>query len=120
MDRPLWQMVVPLLILGFALQRGALAALAVASELPLAIAVGAALQAGALVALALAIFLGRRRSALAAAIGFALAVAGTLAVAAARGGPTVVPQALTEVVMAALVVAGIAWLTRHEFGSSRE
>ena len=117
MDRPLWRMVIPLMILGFALQRGALVAFAL-PEVPTVITVAAVLQVGALLALALGIFLGRRW-ALGAAVAFALAVAGTAALGAASGGAPFVVRSVAEVVMAILVVAGVAWLTRHEFGSPR-
>lgn len=114
MDRPLWRIVIPLLIVGFAVQRGALAAMAVLSEAPLGIAVGAALQVAALLALALAIFLGRSW-ALAAAVGFGLAIVATAALQAAAFGPAFFPRALAQLIVALVVVAGVGWLVRHEF-----
>lgn len=118
MDRPLWRMIVPLVILGYAAQRGAVVALAHMSEAPPALVAAFAVQLGALVALALAIFLGQRWALVAAAI-FALAAVGTAVVQVSIVGPALVPRAVAEVAVAGLVVAGVAWLVRHEFGSAR-
>lgn len=117
MDRPLWRMILPLVILGYAVQRGAAVALAHLSEAPGALTAAFAVQAAALVALALGIFLGRRWTILAAGA-FALAALGTALVQVAVVGPALVPRAVAEVTVAALVVAGVAWLVRHEFGAA--
>lgn len=118
MDRPLWRMILPLVILGYAVQRGAVVAVAHLSEAPVALTAAFAVQAAALAALALAIFLGRRW-ALVAAGAFALAAVGTAVVQVSIAGPALVPRAVSEVAVAALVVAATAWLVRHELGSAR-
>jgi hypothetical protein len=114
MDRPLWRMVVPLAILAFALQRGAVAAMLLLSDAPRAIGLAAALQVLALVALALAIFLGRSW-AVVVAIGFALSVAATAALQVTLLGPAFLAVGLAQSAIAALGAIAVAWLARNEF-----
>jgi len=110
-------MILPLVILGYAVQRGAAVALAHLSEAPGALTAAFAAQVVALVAVALGIFLGRRWALLAAGA-FAVAAVGAALVQASMLGSAVVPRAVAEIAVAGLVVAGVAWLSRHELGAA--
>ena len=115
MHRPLWQILLPILIVSAAVQRGAAAAMLLLSAAPAAVGLGVGLEAGALVFAAAGLWFGGR-TALASAVvlGLSAAVSAVLAIAAL--GPLAVPGALARLVFGGLGAAGLVYLGRQERG----
>jgi hypothetical protein len=119
MDRPLWQILIPIFLLGVAAHRAALGFALYASHMGPAIAMAYGLQTAAALATALAIWLGR-----AWAVGVLVVLGISLAAAAILEGfwlglrPPI--ASVAEMMMIALSTGALALVFRREFGSDPE
>lgn len=114
MDRPLWQILLSLLLLGLGLQRALLAWTAGMAGLD-AVAVVAGICAALAVATAVALWAGHSATiALLVALGIALAAAALLEAFAWGVRPPV--TAISMVIVVALSTGALALALRHEFG----
>lgn len=115
MSRPLWQIFLTLLLVGFVLHRGALAAVLYLDGTPL-LAAGYAAQVLAGCAAALGMWLGRlwTQGALV-AVGVAV-VATTVLLATTHGGGALVLPAVSQLFVVALSCGALVWVVRREFG----
>jgi hypothetical protein len=112
-DRPLWQIVLALMVAGTGVQRGGVAALAFLEDGPSLVTLALALEAAAFLVAALGLWIGGRaalRGAL--ALGVCL-VAGALAIAVA-GGAQAVPNAIGRAFFGVAASAGLAFIVRTE------
>jgi hypothetical protein len=116
--RPLWRIVLFVLLASFALHRGAAAYWAYAGELGLAVALGFAVQSGAALATAVAIWLGRSW-----ALGFVILLGASLLATALvvglAGGTAAGLSALSVALVFALASAALYAFLRHEHASAR-
>lgn len=118
MDRPLWRIVLPILLLGFAVQRAGAAAIAW-SAAPRAVAAAVGFEALLAVAAALAIWLGGRWAGMAVlALGVAIAASAALMVFV-LGAPAL-PAAASRILIAALGAGAFYWVLRGELGPGSE
>lgn len=118
MARPLWQILLPIFALAFALYRGALAA-AIGPRAPHGSSLfffAFAFQAAAALVVALGIWLGRRWAAGAVVI-LGVAVAATAILQVYAVGATAAFAAMSEVLVAALGTGALAYVLRREFGT---
>lgn len=114
-DRPLWRIIVPLVILSVAMHRAAAGAIVYLSEVPSGLVVGYGLQAMAALGVALGLFLGRRWTQ-GALILFGISLAGTAVVEGFLLGMGAAPMAASQVLVAVLLtVAGSMILRRSSF-----
>jgi hypothetical protein len=112
MDRLMWRVLVPLVLIVFAFQRGEHAALA-APYVPLSLLTALVLQALAILAAALGIFLGRRWTATA-GVTFGAAAAATVVLQISVLGIGGLTLAASQILVATLGAAALAWLARRE------
>lgn len=115
MHRPLWQILLPILLVGAAVQRGAGAAVLALSSAPAAATLGVGLETGALLLAAAGVWFGGR-TALASAAVLALSATASAGLAIAALGPLAVPGALARLILAGLGAAGLVYLGRQQRG----
>ena len=119
MDRPLWQILIPLLLIGLAVQRAALGFALYATQMGPAFVAAYALQTATALAAAVAIWLGRSWT-----VGVVLALGTMLAAASLLEGfwlglrPPI--ASVTEVLIIALSTGAFALVMRREFGGDRD
>lgn len=113
MDRPLWQILLTIFLVGFALHRAALAATIGTLEPVLLIAY--ALETGTALVAATGLWLGRRWTP-AAVVVLGVAVAATAILEGFSLGVVPPAAAISEVAVAAVATAALAWVMRRELG----
>ncbi len=116
MDRPLWQILIPILLIGLAVHRAALGFMLYASEMNPALVAAYALQTGMAFAAALAIWLGRSWTVgVVLALGTMLAAASLLEGFWLRSRPPI--ASVSEVMIIVLSTGALALVMRREFGA---
>jgi len=115
MDRPLWQMLIPLFLIGLAIYRATIGFVLYETEMSPALVAAYVLQTASALAAAVAIWLGRPWT-----VGILLALGALLAAASLLEGfwlglrPPVV--SVSEVLVIALSTGALALVMRREFG----
>jgi hypothetical protein len=117
MDRPLWQILLPILLAGVAVQRAAVAAMLFLDSQPL-LGSALALECSALLAAAVGILVGGR-VALATAVLLAVAFAASAVLGIVGAGAIAVPAAVGKLTFAGLGAAGLTYLARNALGPRR-
>jgi hypothetical protein len=112
-DRPLWQIVLAMLLAGTAIQRGAVAGAVWLGPEP-AVGAGLALEAAGLAVAAATLWIGGR-AALYGAGALGAGLAASAIVTGVAGGPAALPAAFGRLVGAILGSAGLAWIAHKEF-----
>jgi hypothetical protein len=112
MARPLWRLLLPLLLVGAAFQRGAAATMLMLDD-GSALAFGLALEAAVLIAAGVAVFVGGRPI-LWAAIAFGIASAVSAGLVVAVLGAPATPMALGKLAVGVLGAGGLAFLSRAD------
>jgi hypothetical protein len=118
MDRPLWRIVLPILLLAFAVQRAGAAAIAW-SAAPRVVAAAVAGEALLAVIAAIAIWAGARWSG-AAILGLGIAIAASAALMVFLLGAAALPAAASRILVAALAAGAFFWVLRGELGGGAD
>lgn len=117
MDRPLWQILLPMFVLAFVAQRAALAFVGWEAGPGVALAAGHALEAAIGLTVAAGLWWGRRWV-VGAILALGVSVAATALLGAFSLGALPALPAISRVLVAALAAGGLALFMRHELGES--
>jgi len=113
-DRPLWQILLAIALLGLAVQRGAVAAVAFGGAAPREVAIASAVEAAVAVLAAIGLWVGGRAARMG-VVALGVAVAAHAAILVWVFGAPAVPAAVGRILLAALSAGALFWVLRREF-----
>jgi hypothetical protein len=113
MDRPLWQIVLSILLLSYAVQRAGAAAIGFGGAMPRELAVASAIEAGFAVVAAIGLWIGGRWAGIT-IVALGVAVAAHAAMLVFVLGAAAVPAAASRILIVALGAGAFFWILRHE------